>query len=390
MKKKIAAMVGQGNVSDNPLDLKAYSYCSSDSEQKPDLVIWPSLPNQIRRLMVYFNQTHTPVTIRGDGTGKVDSSIRKGGVILCSERMNKIKSINTSNKVVEVESGVRIADLNKDLAEFNLTFPITPFFKSSTIGGLISINVKSKESHQLNSMGNWVEEVEFVDGTGKIYYTKKPESVIGNEGLSGFITKARLKVISQPIISIDVFKYEKLQELLGKVRSLNKDKQTYFLEFFDKNTSEELGFNKNYLLIVGYTGMKGKNKTLSDVRELLQKIDSVHSIIRSKGYYYVQDPFVTLEKCYDLIEWCEKNNVALRGHIGIGLFYAYLKKEDKELIKTFRSFVRRINGWLGKGFGYGPVNKDFMTPPKKKELMRLKEEYDYNNILLPEKIISYR
>ena len=99
---------------------------------------------------------------------------------------------------------------------------------------------------------------------------------------------------------------------------------------------------------------------------------------------------VTPEKCYDLIEWCEKNNIALHGHIGFGLFYAYFMKEDQDLVATFRSFVRRINGWLGKGFGYGDVNKDFITPPKKKDFMRLKDDYDYNNIINPDKLISYR
>ena len=99
---------------------------------------------------------------------------------------------------------------------------------------------------------------------------------------------------------------------------------------------------------------------------------------------------MTLEKTYDLIDWCEKKNVRLHGHLGVGLFYAYFLKEDKDLMSIFRAFIRRISGTLGKGFGYGLANKDFVSPVNKKELIKLKDEYDYNNILNPGKVISYR
>ena len=93
------------------------------------------------------------------------------------------------------------------------------------------------------------EEIEFVDGTGKIYNTGKIESVVGNEGLSGFITKIKLKVMGKTPISIDMFKYDKVLDLLNQVRVLNKDKEVYFLEFLDKKSSELGGFGKDFTLI---------------------------------------------------------------------------------------------------------------------------------------------
>ena len=390
MKKRLSNIVGVGNVSENPLDLESYSYCSSEEIQKPELVVWPQSTEHLRRVMLFANQTHAPLIIRGAGTSKSNGCIGENTVILSMERMNKIRNLDLKNKFVEVEAGVKIKDLNDTLAEFKMFFPFEPFNPVKTIGGLLSLNIFTKESQHLGPVAEWVEEAEFVDGTAKHYTTRKKGVVLGNEGVPGIITKAKLRITELPALSIDVFSFTELSELLKKVRLLKNDVELYFLEFVDEKTDEELGFDKNPLLIVGYTSLKGKNKGVIEVRKILEKINSIHSILRTQGFYYLQDPFVSLEKTYDLINWCNEKNVRLTGHIGLGLFYAYFLKEDEDLVKTFRTFVRRINGTLGKGFGYGVINKDFVSPVKKKELIKLKDEYDYNNTLNPDKVISYR
>jgi FAD/FMN-containing dehydrogenase len=390
MIKKFSTFVGSNNASENHLDLEAYSYCSSETTKKPHLILWPQTLEQVRRIMLFANQTRTPITIRGSGTNQVNGSIGENTVILSSERMNKILKIDEKNKMVEVEAGVRIADLNKVLNEFKMVFPLTPLNPVTTIGGMIAFNAATKESHRLGRMENWIEEAEFIDGTGKQYFTKKKELVLGREGLTGFITRAKLRVTEQPVLSVDILSSEQPQELLRKARHLESDVEVYFLEFFDKSLAEHFGFKNSYLLFVAYAGLKGKNRTIPEVIALLKRADSVHSILRSKGYYFIQDAEVTLDKSYDLIEWCEKNNVALCGHIGLGLFYAYFQKEDEGLVMSFRSFIRRINGKLGKIFGSGTINSDFVSAEEKKELIKLKDEYDYNNILNPGKIINYR
>lgn len=390
MKKKLSNIVGPSNVSDNPLDLEAYSYCSSETQLEPQLVVWPGTTDQVGRVILYANQTHTPIIIRGSGTSLADGCIGENMLILSSERMNKIIRLDLNNKIVEVEAGIKIKELNDVLSKFKMTFPFTPLNPTTTIGGMIALDTPTKESRFFGSIHSWLEEIEFIDGTAKHYYTKKKEAVLGKEGLSGVITRAKLRITEPPLLSIDIFKFTELSELLGKVRVLKKDIEVYFLEFLDKKTSQALGFGNNYVLLVAYTTLKGKKRNLLEVRRLCELLDSVHSLLRRKGYYYLQDPYVSLEKSYDLIEWCEKNKVGLHGHISIGLFYAYFLKEDKDLIKTFKSFIKRINGCLGIGFGFGSMNKDFISPSQKKELMKLKEEYDYNNILNPNKAISYR
>jgi len=390
MIKKFAGVVGAENVSAAIADIEAYGYCCSESELKPNIIIWPKTTEQARRILLFANQGRTPVVLRGSGTSTTDGCIVDNAIVISSERMNKITKLDLKNKIIEVEAGIRIQDLNDTLKGANLLFPIIPLNPSQTIGGMIALDALSKQSQRVGRMSEWVEQVEFVDGTGKSFFTRKKELVLGREGLSGFITKAQLRITEPPSLSLDFFDFDALTDLLSQVRLLKKDQEVYFLEFFDKQTSQEMGFEPQYTLAAGYASLKGKIKALQEVNLMLDKIDSCQSFIRSKGYYYVEDPCVALEKAYDLIEWCEKHHVRLHGHIGLGFFYAYFHKKDQDLLDAFSSFIRRINGNLGSIFGFGTKNKVWVSAEKKKEFIKLKDEYDYNNILNPGKVIDYR
>ena len=220
MKKKISNIVGPGNVSESFIDLEAYSYCSAGTELKPSLVVWPQNTDQVRKIMLYANQTHTPITIRGSGTSKVNACVGENMLLLSSEKMNKVVGFDLKNKTIEVEAGARVKDLNNALAEFKLFFPLIPFMPVKTIGGMLALNMITKESQQLKRMEAWVKEVEFVDGTGKYYYTKNKEIVLGKEGLTGFITRAKLNLIELPTLSFDIFSFKELSEMLKQVRML--------------------------------------------------------------------------------------------------------------------------------------------------------------------------
>jgi len=388
MKKKFQTTIGVGNVSDTLSDLEAYSYAASDNQQKPLIILWPQDTDQVRRIIIHANQSRTPVTIRGSGTSFTDGSIGSQNIILSTERMDKITGFNEKNKTIETQPGITIHELNNKISDQGLTFPFTTINPANTVGGMIATNPRTKESQQLN-FPEFINEVEFVDGTGKQYKVKKINNILGKEGITGVITKARISLIEKPTLTIDITQHDDVLELLTKVRSLKKIKSTYFIEYIDKQTSEELGYKKKHTIIAGYTDQQGKKHELIEVREILKKINSLHKTIR-KRTYTLKDPFVTLEKTYDLINWCEKNNIPLHGHIGIGYFYAYFQKEDQNLMPTFKSLMKRIGGRLGSNFGRGQTNKDFVTPEEKNKLIALKQDYDYNNILNPNKLIDYR
>ncbi len=391
MKKKLSNLFGAENVSDKETDLEAYTYCASDKIQKPSLIVWPRSTEDVRKTILRANQTRNPLIIRGKGTSKTNSCTGEDRIIISSERLNKITRINLQKNFVELEPGVTLAELNQKLQRINRALPLTPLSHAQSVGGMIALNTPGIESLRMGKAQDLVEELEFVDGTGKQYAVKDKDKMMPiTEGMAGFITRARMKISEPPTLSCDLLCFENISDMLKKVRALTKNIETYFLKFIDKKTSYDLGFGNNYTIIAAYTSLIGATRKREEVIKIIKKARSIHKKIRERGYYYVLDPRVSLEKTYDLISWCEEKNLRLQGDVGTGNFYAYIHKQDQKLLPVFRSFIRRINGRLGTAFGYGRLNKDFVNPVKKKKLMKIKEEYDYNNTLNPGIIISYR
>jgi FAD/FMN-containing dehydrogenase len=378
------------STSESRLDLQAYSYCASDSEQTPNRIIWPETTDQVARFLRENNQVRGNVIIRGAGTNRSDCSIGKECTILSSERMNRMLRLDEKSKLVEVQSGMRISDLNSKLSEFGLLLPATTHSPVSTIGGLVAVDAATRENLNVKGVGGLINLVEFVDGTGKIYFTEKKELVVGKEGLSGFITRVVFKVIDRPAISLDMFTFDEITDLIAKVRSLSSDPELYFLELIDKESAASVGFEPKMLLVAAYSGLKGKYPRVADVRNILERLDLVYPSIRQKGYYHEHDPSVSLDKTYDLLDWCIKNKVPFHGHAAKGAFYAYFKKDDLASQDRFRAFLKDIGATLGSSFGLGIQNAGFASLELKKSLIKIKDEHDYNNTINPEKIISYR
>ncbi|MFH0870841.1 MAG: FAD-binding oxidoreductase [archaeon] len=356
----------------------------------PKQVLWPESTDQVARILRENNQVRGNIVIRGAGTNRCDGSIGQDVTIISSERMNKILRFDVKSKIVEVQAGMRLSDLNSKLSEYGMTLPMTTINQSMTVGGLVALDATTRENQNSKGVDDWIQSVEFVDGTGKIYFTEKKDLVVGKEGLSGFITRVVFKMIERPAISLDVFTFDDLPALIGKIRMLRSDPELYFLELIDRMTATTVGFESKLVLVAAYSGLKGRYPRVVDVRNLLERLDLIYPSIRRQGYYYEEDPAINLEKTYDILGWCLKNSVPFHGHAAKGFFYVYFKREDQIKRDEFRSFLRDIGAGLGSSFGIGAQNIDFASSELKKSLMKLKDEYDYNNTINPEKIISYR
>ena len=68
-----------------------------------------------------------PVTPRGAGTGLAGGAVPVfGGVLMDISKMNKIKSYDMENFVVEVEAGVLLNDLAEDCLSRGMMYPPDP------------------------------------------------------------------------------------------------------------------------------------------------------------------------------------------------------------------------------------------------------------------------
>ena len=107
--------------------------------QYPDVVVLPVNSNQVSDVLKYANDKHIAVTPRGQGTGLVGASVAiEKGIMLSTERMNKILELDEANLTLTVEPGVLLMEISKYVEDNDLFYPPDPGEKSASIGGNIS------------------------------------------------------------------------------------------------------------------------------------------------------------------------------------------------------------------------------------------------------------
>src|SRR5678815_4425961 len=73
-----------------------------------DRVVLPESVEEVAEALAAANRDRTPVTVSGAGTGTVGGRVPFGGIVLATDRLNQIKSMEPNRAVAE--AGVILAD----------------------------------------------------------------------------------------------------------------------------------------------------------------------------------------------------------------------------------------------------------------------------------------
>jgi glycolate oxidase len=193
-------------------DLTAYSYDGSTVwSHLPDAVVLPTTTEQVSQILKLANQNLIPVTPRGAGTNVSGGSIPvKGGIVLCTARMNRILEISKGNLVAAVEPGVVLQDLNTALAKEKLFYPPDPqSFLSCTMGGTVAENAGGPYCVKYGVTKQYILGLEVVLADGYVMklggVTVKNRTgydlailFTGSEGTLGVITKIIIRLLPMP------------------------------------------------------------------------------------------------------------------------------------------------------------------------------------------------
>ena len=99
----------------------------------PEAVCLVESTEEVSAIMRICNENRVPVTVRGAGTGLVGGCVPlMGGVVLSTERMDRILSYDMKNLTVTIEPGVLLRDLAADALSRGLMYPPDPGEKTST------------------------------------------------------------------------------------------------------------------------------------------------------------------------------------------------------------------------------------------------------------------
>ena len=176
----------------------------------PDVVVEAKCTEDVAAVMKICNEHKIPVTPRGAGTGLAGGARPLlGGVVISTEKMNKILGYDEENMCVRVQAGVLLSDLAEDCTERGLMYPPDPGQKFATLGGNANTNAGGMRAVKYGTTRDYVRAMTVVLPTGEIVTMGAPvvknssgysllHLMIGSEGTLGIITELTLKVVAAP------------------------------------------------------------------------------------------------------------------------------------------------------------------------------------------------
>ncbi len=283
----------------NQEEIQNYLFDASNFKGFCDAVYFPESADDISQILKDANQNGISVTISGNGTGLTGARVPQGGIVISTEKLNKVVEINEDEKYIIVEPGVILADLQEALKTHNLIYPPDPTDENCFIGGTMATNASGEKTFEYGPTRDFVLELEIVLANGEKltlrrgqnfaqnstltltseegtkYVLDVPETgrpnlknasgyfcrknmdaidlFIGSEGTLGVISRAKLKLIDSPsdIISCIAFFDDEasalnfIESARDKSFKSRSDDKNYTidalaLEFFDKNSLDFL------------------------------------------------------------------------------------------------------------------------------------------------------
>jgi glycolate oxidase len=178
----------------------------------PEAVVRPRTAAEIAAILRLANREMVPVTPRGAGSGLSGGAVPvRGGIVLATDRMNRILEIDRANLVAVVEPGVVTNDVNEAVKEYGLFYAGYPMSTETCfVGGNIAENAGGGRAIKYGVTGRYVLGLEVVLPTGEIVQMggKRLKDVtgydlvhllVGSEGTLGVVTRAILKLVPLPL-----------------------------------------------------------------------------------------------------------------------------------------------------------------------------------------------
>ena len=165
-----------GNVFDAPEVLEAYSTDRSALKIKPKFVAIPESTEDIKKLLRFFNQIaakdiRVSITTRGSGLDESGAAL-SNNLLFSTEKLNHLLEIDPRERLVRVQAGITLRELNIALSVSGLTIPIGGH-DYDTIGGLIANDPVDTYYGKYGGISNYVERIEVILANGECLQTAK-------------------------------------------------------------------------------------------------------------------------------------------------------------------------------------------------------------------------
>jgi glycolate oxidase len=206
----IGGAVGASKIETAPEILTCYAFDATNIRRLPLAVAFPETTEDVVAILEVCSSAGAPVIPRGAGTGLAGGSIpSSGGIVVSTERLNRIISIDRDSMMAVVEPGVVNAALQAEASKKGLMFPPDPSsLEVCTLGGNVAQDAGGPRALKYGVTRDYVAGTEAVLHDGRIVACGGPGSsgvwdplttlLVGSEGTLGVITRIYLNLRPRP------------------------------------------------------------------------------------------------------------------------------------------------------------------------------------------------
>lgn len=280
---------------------------ASNIKGKTNNVYIPENINEFTEIIAEKTASNIPILIRGSGTSTTGASVPTNDTLISTQKLNNIIDFDKKNKIITIEPGLKLNELN-DFCKINdLFFPPNPTEIEATIGGNIATNASGARSFLYGTTANYVKGIDVIihntdkvqsisidcnsiptyspnrlkNASGYTYFKKNSPylSFIGSEGTIGAISKIKLQLIkpANNIIGLFIFfdSYSKTFEFVSSIRKMTFDPTNLItarlIEFYDKNSLSIINKNLSGIPNSSKTGIWIEQEVSRNEDEIIEK-----------------------------------------------------------------------------------------------------------------------
>ena len=374
-----------------------------------------------------------------------------GGVTIDLSQMNRMVAVHVEDLTATAQAGVTRKQLNREIKDSGLFFPIDPGADAS-LGGMAATRASGTNAVRYGTMRENTLALTVVTADGRIIRTgtraRKSSAgydltrlFVGSEGTLGIITEITVKLYPQPeAVSTAVCSFPSTADAVNCViRTIQIGIPIARVEFLDENgviainAHDKMNLPEQPLLLFEFHGSENGVK---EQAELVQEIAAEHHAVgferatrpehrsrlwsaRHNAYFALLQmrpgartistdccvPISRLAECIlDTKADCEKNEMvySIIGHVGDGNFHVLMMVDPHDAADVAKAegvnarMVSRalaMDGTCTGEHGVGLHKMDFLVQEHGEnaiDMMRtLKHAFDPKNILNPGKIIRW-
>lgn len=391
----------------NPDEFENFVVDASNFKGKCDAVYFPENVEEIVEIIKKANKNKTKVTVAGNRTGLTGACVPQNGIVIATDKLNRILEINSSDLYAVLEPAVLLSDFQKELKQQKLFYPPDPTETNCYIGGNVATNASGAKTFKYGPTRNYVIGLQVVLPDGELlelergkqkatdynlslatqsgknislqipdytfptvknasgYFVKKDmdaiDLFIGSEGTLGIITKIKLELLPQPedTISCVIFFENEINALnfleeardtsyQNRKNNFNDNINALALEFFDERALKFLA--KDFSTIPGnaqaaiWFEQESTSDTFDKILNEWNVLMQRHNVNEDTAWFAFSD--ADKEKIKDFrhaIPWKVNEYVARNNFRKLGTDVAVPDKVFQEFYFTLQIWAKQSN-----------------------------------------------